>query len=465
MNYKQITITIILLITGLFAACKDSQADELITKDDTDKNGQSIETLSELYDVTAADCNVIPIDNINTFTQEYLNNYIRGVDISSIIEVENAGGKFYDNDGYRVSDVLELLSCYGINWVRIRLWNDPYSIEGKPYGGGTNDLTKAIEISRRAKKWGMKVLLNFHYSDFWTHPGQQVIPKDWVKYATIDERVSALKQYTKDVLTQMFINDVLPDMVQVGNETNWGFCGVLDDGPLNNTRPNEKKLLSAGLEAVREINEQYSASIRTMLHAAGTMGTIDWWFNIMQTLDFDIIGISFYPQYNHGTRTDLQNGLLSLTGKYRKPICVVEYSVSYTERGGEPYAFNMYGESNSIVRTFIDTGTDRTIAGQAQVIRNLNNDIMNYAAADGNQYGIGSFWWEAAWLPLQGTAWAFPASSEWYQMGLPGSDSEASNNPGENPRVSWANQAFFSFEGTVLPSVNAFLQMMGKPAR
>ena len=433
------------------------------TKDYTDQGGQTIAELSSLYDTSASDCNVNQIDNIASFSQSYLDDYIRGADISSIIEIENAGGKFYDIDGYRVGDVLELLSYYGINWVRVRLWNNPYTEAGLPYGGGTNDLETAIQISLRAKKWGMKVLLDFHYSDFWAHPGQQARPKDWVQYATADELAPVLKQYTKDVLTQMHNAGVLPDMVQVGNETNWGFCGILDDVPLNNTKPNEKKLFAAGLEAVREISAQYDKPIQTMLHAAGGMSTIDWWFGVMQSLNFDVIGLSFYPR-DHGTKTDLESGLQSLANKYKKPICLVEYSVPYTSKSHSNSSGPPSGNASTL--SFLDSDvTDRTIKSQAVTIRNINNAVMNFTVSGGTRYGIGSFWWEPAWLPLSGSAWAFTASNEWYRMELPGQEGINQNMPGNNPRVTEASKAFFSYEGTALPSLNAFLQMMGKDPR
>ena len=453
-----------ILAIAFFTACNtDNNNTELpsdtTTKNFNDRGGQTIAELAALYDISASDCNVNPINNIETFTQEYLDNYILGVDIGSIIEVENAGGKFYDNDGYRVGDVLELLSYYGINWVRIRLWNDPYTADGEPYGAGTNCINKAIEIGKRAKKWNMKILLNFHYSDFWAHPDQQARPKAWVQYSTAAEIAQVLKQYTKDTLTRMYNEGAIPDMVQIGNETLGGIAGIRDD---SSSRASEKIVFSAGLEAVREISAQYNYPIQTMLHVTNGMSTVNWWFSVMKDLDFDIIGLSFYPMW-HGTRTAFSNGLRNLANTFKKPICILEYSVSYTPQAGSPNGSNMYGSSNNDACTFTDTGEDRTIIAQAQVIRNMNNDIMNSPVIDGVHYGTGAFWWEPAWLPLNGTGWVFASATEWYRMDLPGKTTSTRNY--NNGPVTWANQAFFSFEGTALPSLNAFLQMMGKEAR
>jgi arabinogalactan endo-1,4-beta-galactosidase len=441
---------------------KAASSSNTATTKTSDRGGQTIEQLVSAFDSTAKTCSVPAIDNLSSFSSTYLNDYIRGVDISSIIEVENAGGKFYDNDRYRVTDVLEILSYYGINWVRIRLWENPYTSAGKAFGGGTNDYTKAVAIAKRAKKWGMKVMLDIHYSDFWTHPGQQAVPKAWKNDASnVDKLATTLKAYTKKVLSDMYAAGAMPDIVQVGNETVDGFCGWKDSGD----KPNEKKLLSAGLAGVREVSKEKNYPIRTMLHATGGMETVKWYYGVMKSLDFDILGLSFYPQY-HGNLNSFKTGLQKLADDYKKPICVVEYSVSYTEKWGDPNGDNNYGNSNTDVKTFVNSGqTDRTIQGQASVIRNLNNAIMNNTLSGGTRYGIGAFWWEPAWLPLNGTGWAFAESSEWYKSGLPGSDSGATNSPGNNTKVTWANQAFFSFTGTALPSLNAFLQMMGKAAR
>ena len=435
------------------------------TKDKNDRGGETAAQLAEsLRDPSALNCDVAPIDNIAAFPAEYLNGYIRGADLSSILEVESVGGKFYDNDRYRVGDVMELLSYYGINWIRVRLWNDPFTAEGLTYGGGGNDIQTAMAIGRRAKKWGMKFLLDFHYSDYWAHPGQQARPKAWVEYNTADELAPVLKNWTKDVLHIMYSEGgFLPDMVQIGNETVNGFCGFTDQGSLSATKPNEKKLLAAGLEAVREISEQYNCPILTMIHAANSMATIDQYIGIMlqaPALDFDVIGFSFYPS-SYGNRTDFENGLQNLADKYKKPLCMAEYQVNFT--GVSPWDGSFWGGSDANTSSFIDTGTDRTISGHAQVIRNMNNAIMNNTVSGGVRYGMGSFWWEAAWLPLEGTGWRGANSKEWYTMDLPGKP--AGNWVDWPTRSTSADKGFFSFKGTALPSLNVFLQMMGKEKR
>jgi arabinogalactan endo-1,4-beta-galactosidase len=431
------------------------------TKNGSNRGGETLAELASQFDDSALNdaYYVQPADNLENFSKEYVDNFILGIDVSTLIEVENAGGKYYDADGYETGDALELLSWYGVNWIRARLWHNPYhSVTGEPYGGGTCDIDKAIALSRRAKKWGMKFLLDFHYSDFWAHPGQQSRPRAWPRNAGADAVAKTLKKYTKDALKAMAKAGALPDMVQIGNETNTGIAGFSSNADTD-------KLYAAGLAAVREISKQYKYPIKTMLHATNGISQVMSFFDARKGLDFDVLGMSYYPMW-HGSRSSFRNGLGQLTRAFNKEICVVEYSAAYTVHGGAPYGEDHY-ESNADTRSFLGADVnDRTIRAQAQLVRNLNSDIMNFAVSgNGERLGIGSFWWEGAWLPLKGIAWAMPPSNEWYRMGLPGSSGQDLDMPGAAPKVSWANQGFFSFKGTVMPSANAFLQLNGREPR
>ncbi|HZK23020.1 MAG TPA: glycosyl hydrolase 53 family protein, partial [Atopostipes sp.] len=126
---------------------------------------------------------------------------IKGVDISSIIALEDSGVTFRNRNG-EVDDLLKVVADHGVNYVRIRVWNDPYDADGNGYGGGNNDLDKAIEIGKRATQYGMQAQINFHYSDFWADPGKQMSPKEWMDYS-IEEKEVALYDYTKDSLEKL----------------------------------------------------------------------------------------------------------------------------------------------------------------------------------------------------------------------------------------------------------------------
>ena len=123
--------------------------------------------------------------------------YYKGMDLSTLIEVESCGGKFYD--GTEAEDAVVILKRYGMNAVRIRLFNDPYSEKGEPYGAGTNDLETALALAKRARKAGLDILLDYHYSDFWADPGKQFIPKAWKGYS-VEELEQAVYDYTRETL-------------------------------------------------------------------------------------------------------------------------------------------------------------------------------------------------------------------------------------------------------------------------
>ena len=113
---------------------------------------------------------------------------IRGIDISSYTALKKAGVKYYDNEGKEAS-LLKVLSDNGVNYIRIRIWNDPYNEKGETYGGGSNDVKAGLEIAKEAAKYNIKVLLGFHYSDFWADPAVQLLPKAWEKDRNNQENV------------------------------------------------------------------------------------------------------------------------------------------------------------------------------------------------------------------------------------------------------------------------------------
>ena len=119
---------------------------------------------------------------------------IKGVDISTLLELEKLKTKYYDNGAERKLE--EILASHGVNSVRLRLWNSPFDIDGVAYGGGSDDLVTVIETARRCKAAGMSFLLDFHYSDFWADTGRQIKPKAWRSYK-LDKLCEAVKRYTE----------------------------------------------------------------------------------------------------------------------------------------------------------------------------------------------------------------------------------------------------------------------------
>ncbi|MBR4422533.1 MAG: glycosyl hydrolase 53 family protein, partial [Erysipelotrichaceae bacterium] len=150
-------------------------------------------------------------------------DFIFGMDLSSVISLEQSGVRYYDFDGSE-QDIFKILSENGINHIRVRIWNDPYDADGNGYGGGNCDIDKAIEIGKRAKTYGMKLIVDFHYSDFWADPGKQAVPKAWIDMNS-EEKADALYQYTIDCLKLLKEAKIDVSIVQIGNETNGAMAG------------------------------------------------------------------------------------------------------------------------------------------------------------------------------------------------------------------------------------------------
>nr|MCR5502416.1 glycosyl hydrolase 53 family protein [Lachnospiraceae bacterium] len=242
--------------------------------------------------------------------------FLRGVDVSSIPEKEEKGLIFRDMDG-TPEDPMDLLQKYGVNSVRLRIWNEPYNV---PESGGYCDLERTIAMARRIKEKGMHFLLDFHYSDHWADPGKQRKPAAW-EGLDHDGLVRAVYDYTHHVLERLSENDALPDMVQIGNEVRSGM--LFPDGAVPAYR-SLATLINAGIRAVRDISE----SIEVMIHLdqGGRFFVLRDWFDAMFSAGMDridAIGISFYSFW-HGTFKDLKDSMTQLIDRYKLPVYVVE---------------------------------------------------------------------------------------------------------------------------------------------
>jgi len=318
-----------------------------------------------------------------------------------------------------------VLKDYGVNWIRIRIWNDPTDENGKPLGGGNCDYVKMTELARRAKALGMKVLVDFHYSDWWADPGKQNKPKSWKNLAGAN-LANAVVDFTHEVLKYMEDNNALPDMVQLGNEVNNGF--LWPDGRIAGESGFDSfvALFNAGAEAVRKINKD----IKIALHLAegGNSDLFEWFLEnvIKRGIDFDVIGISYYP-YWHGTLEELQANLNHIE-KYGKEIAIFETAYAWTleDADGHP---NIFGSDMEITG-----GYKATPQGQTTAIR----EVMEAVAQITSGKGLGIFYWEGCWIPVQGAGWK-----------------TGEGNP-------WENQALFDFEGNALPSLWVFNPIYGE---
>lgn len=360
---------------------------------------------------------VNPIENLST-------DFIKGADVSIMPELERNGTKFYDNGIEQ--DGLTILKNHGVNWIRVRIWNNPYVVGPEGVGGGNTDEAKAIEMAKRAKALGMKVLVDFHYSDFWVDPGQQKKPDAW-KNDSGDKLVDDVYAYTAKVMQDFNAQGVTPDMVQVGNELNNGM--LWPEAQLTEDNPNGykflAKLLNAGLQAVHDNDKDNK--VKTMIHLAGV--DINLYHTFFDNLivknkvnDFDIIGMSFYPFW-HGTMDDLKNTMNDVSAKYNKDVIAVETAFGYTLEDAD-FEKNNFGTNEEKVG-----GYKATVQGQATGLR----DVMATVASVNDNRGLGIFYWAPDWVINEKVGWK--------------------SNGGGN---GWDNLTLFDTKGNALESMDTF---------
>ena len=339
-------------------------------------------------------------------------------------ELERNGTKFYDNGIEQ--DGLTILKNHGVNWIRVRIWNNPYVVGPEGVGGGNTDEAKAIEMAKRAKALGMKVLVDFHYSDFWVDPGQQKKPDAW-KNDSGDKLVDDVYAYTAKVMQDFNAQGVTPDMVQVGNELNNGM--LWPEAQLTEDNPNGykflAKLLNAGLQAVHDNDKDNK--VKTMIHLAGV--DVNLYHTFFDNLivknkvnDFDIIGMSFYPFW-HGTMDDLKNTMNDVSAKYNKDVIAVETAFGYTLEDAD-FEKNNFGTNEEKV-----SGYKATVQGQATGLR----DVMATVASVNDNRGLGIFYWAPDWVINEKVGWK--------------------SNGGGN---GWDNLTLFDTKGNALESMDTF---------
>ncbi len=379
-----------------------------------------------------ADIFVEPVEGISE-------NFIRGADVSSCLALEESGALFYDAEGQQ-EDLFRLLADGGINWIRVRVWNDPYDADGNGYGGGNCDTEKAARIGRKAAEYGMKLLVDFHYSDFWADPSKQMTPKAWAKM-DLEEKKKAIRVFTEKSLSEILEAGADVGMVQIGNEINNGMAG-------EQVKKEAAALLKEAAEAVRKVSDA-----RVAVHFTDITETdkLSRWTEILQEcgVDYDVFGISYYP-YWHGGMDGLEKTLYDLRKKTGKEVCVLETAYPWTLEDGD-------GSGNSVSAKLAD-GYPATLQGQADAIRDVCDRVVRAG-------GIGVFYWEPAWIPVhhyQGEADILAENQKaWETYGSGWASSyAAAYDPDDAGRYyggsSWDNQALFDFDGKALPSLNVW---------
>ncbi|MDD6051760.1 MAG: glycosyl hydrolase 53 family protein [Clostridiales bacterium] len=364
-------------------------------------------------------------------------DFALGMDVSSVLALENAGVKYYDHDGNE-RDLFDILQENGVNYIRVRVWNDPFDAEGQGYGGGNNDINAAVEIGKRATAHGMRLLVDFHYSDFWADPAKQMAPKAWKNKRTT-AKVKLLGEYTAACLKQLRDAGVDVGMVQLGNESNNGLAG-------EKSWANITKFMAEGAAAVRAIYPE----ARICVHFANPEKADNYYTYAAKLaeggVDYDIFATSYYP-YWHGTLENLKTVLSTIAKQYGKQVMVAETSYAYTAEDGDFFG-NTIGEGGGYLKPYPFTQ-------QGQV-----NHIADVIEAMNEIGGIGVFYWEGAWVPVPGGSWE-ANHTLWEKYGAGWASSYASEyDPGDAGKFyggcACDNQCLFDFGGHALESLKVF---------
>lgn len=364
------------------------------------------------------------------------NDFIRGVDVSTLDMLEDLGAVYYQN-GVQ-GDALTILHNNGANYVRLKLWVDPYDANGNAYGGGNNDYATTLALAQRAKNLGMGILIDFHLSDFWADPANQIKPKAW-ENLTYSQLQTTVYNYMKTTLNNFASAGIVPDMVQVGNEISAGI--LYEDGQIVVNGTEDFSGLAGLLEyAIAGVRDSSAANTKIILHLdmGGQNSLYTWFFRGLLTespnLDFDVFGLSYYPMW-HGTMEGLQYNLNYLANTYNKEVCVVETAYAWTTEDGD-------GVGNVFIEGDEETGGyEASTDGQFEFMNDLETVLLNVP----NDLGIGFFYWEPEWVPVQDGTYATSAGV-------------AYKNDTVTPSNTWDNMTLFDFNGNALSSIKVLNQ-------
>ena len=371
------------------------------------------------------------VENLST-------DFIMGADVSSLLAQEASGVVYHNFDG-EAQDLLKTLSEAGVNYVRVRVWNDPFDADGNGYGGGNCTLDTAMEIGRRAAEYGMGLLVDFHYSDFWADPSKQQAPKAW-EDLTLEEKEQAIYDYTVESLRKLQSAGVAVGMVQIGNETTTGFCG-------ETAVPKQYALMASAAKAVRDTDPGILIAVHYTNPEAGKYGyyaaTLD-----VYGVDYDVFATSYYPFW-HGTLENLSEQLQAVIDRSGKKVMVTETSYAYTVEDTD-------GHGNSIgTQLTYEKPYPFTVQGQARELADVIRTM-----ADLGENALGVFYWEPAWITVPGESWEEKAA-KWEENGSGWASSYSADYDPDDAGIYFGgsacdNQALFDAAGYPLESLKTF---------
>ncbi|MBS4057906.1 MAG: glycosyl hydrolase 53 family protein [Bacteroidales bacterium] len=320
---------------------------------------------------------------------------VRAIDASLLGQVRQSGVAVYNAEGIQ-EDMLLTLKHAGVNTIRLRVWNHPADGHCSP--------EEVKSLSAEIKSLGMKVWLSVHYSDTWADPGQQTKPLLW-QNLSFNQLKDSVYWFTKGLVTA-----IQPDYIQIGNEINNGL--LWPDGQAAHS-VQMLEMLAEGARAVRESN----ATTRILIHYAGQDKAIDF-LDRIKLLDYDILGLSYYPLW-HGRNTDsLQMQLNSIASIVNKDVVIAETSYPFS-LGWNDWTNNVIGDTSQLIPSYPPTPQ-----GQLDFLEKIRSMITH------TPKGIGFCYWGGEWISFKG--------------------SQATNGS------TWENQALWDFGNKALPALDAF---------
>lgn len=435
---------------------------------ETEKTADEVKLAYKTGSETGARYETVKVDPIPNMTLDT----VRGVDVSAYLALINNGVQFYDFNG-QPTDLMKVLADAGVNYVRIRLWVNPYNADGLSYGGGNDDEQTAIEIAKNAKKYGIKTYLDLQFSDFWADPATQALPKAWKNLS--DENINTeLYLYNKKLINDFNKAGIQIGMVQLGNEITKGMMEVSEHGSINvwKDAPYATRLTNLLNSASRAYRED-SKDTKIALHVESPNINDDQL--IMTSLDshnvsYDIFATSYYPFWGWGDSSNTWGNNPTVIAKieqlakdHGKQYMVAECSWPFTLQNAD-------GTSNNISS---DPGHYAVSAqGQVDAMSEMYKTILS------NSNGLGAFYWEPDWIPVragwdnwqfnkymgetQGTGWASMNSRGYY----PDSKLIYNGQPASGGS-SWDNMTLFDDNGHPLQSLmmyKGFLDGYTSPA-
>lgn len=432
---KSILIVVILIVvTGLIQYKLNGKTDSAITSSDvaTEKEADMTNGVSEGV-VDNADITIQKVKGMPS-------DFIRGIDMSEVVAQEKSGVRYFDKNGME-KDVFQILSESGINYVKLRVWNDPYDSNHNSYGGGNCDLNNAIAIAKRTSKYGIKLMINFQYSDFWANDYEQRTPKAW-REMSFEQKTEAVYSYTQESLLAIQKAGGLIGMVQIGNETNSGFIGETKWEKM-------AVLMNIASSAVREFAHQRKIEIKVVLDFANPdeENLADYAKLLdMYNVDYDVFATTYYSCWN-GTLKNLTKQLKKVSLSFGKEVMVGETSYPYTLLDTDGMENSVYDEA------LLAEGYPADVQGQAKMIRDTIEAVVKCGES-----GIGVMYADGAWTSVGSDYNANVNIWETYGSGWK-SQYAASYDEDIDAKTEGSdvdNEAFFDRRGKVLTSINAF---------